>query len=527
MLDFAKSRASSPRDVPVEIDAALARPDWRARISSPVGLAEANAIAASQTGRALDWALGLGDDLARDAGLLALPNILAYGRAIVLAALAVSRAAASGMRLTGGSPELDYLATGEGEVPARADPVLPAPRIPFALARRLARIESWTRFGQLPRAILRPDAVVVGHNPLLRAVAAGDARALGFRYADALLASARARAGTAPDLEEHLPALAEILCGEILSEEPYRARALALLKATAHPHLAKAGRDMAALRALPLPHEVWSGSGGLHAPRAIGLEVLRRGGRVRRFDHGTPRGFVASSDYTALLELAVSSEFVLATEGAAEICRADTAGRLEQTRGVVQGASGDPTYAAIPAYRTRRAGTARPRVVYAPTQLLGFRQLLPVQPPDVVYLDWQLRVAEALRDLPIDFICQPHPEGLLRDVQHPLEQVATTIRGHFSAQLDSADVFVFDFPATTALWEAACTDARIVFLDIGAGTMTKAVAKLFHERARVLGIAHDEANRPILDIAALRDAVLDAGRPVDPMPFRRLLAGEA
>jgi hypothetical protein len=358
-------------------------------------------------------------------------------------------------------------------------------------------------------------------------VAARDARAIGFRYAGALLATARARARTAPQLEEHLTTLAEILCGEVLTEAPYRSRALALLKATARPHLARAGCDMAALRALPLPDEVWSGSGGLHAARAVGLEVLHRGGRVTRFDHGMPRGFVRSGEYTALLELAVSSEFVLATEGAAEICRADTAGRLNRTRGAVRGAFGDPTYARVPAYRTRRAATARPRVVYAPTQLLGFRQLLPAQLPDVVHLDWQLRVAAALHDLPIDFICQPHPEGLLRNVPHPLEQVATTVRGHFGAQLDSADVFVFDFPATTALWEAACTDARIVFLDIGAGMMTKAVAKLFQERARVLEIAHDEANRPILDIAALRDAVLDEGRPVDPMPFRRLLAGEA
>ncbi len=200
---------------------------------------------------------------------------------------------------------------------------------------------------------------------------------------------------------------------------------------------------------------------------------------------------------------------------------------MNQTRGTVQGASGDPIYAAVPAYRAQRAGTTRPRVVYAPTQLLGFRQLLPAQLPDVVHLDWQLRVAEALHDLPIDFICQPHPEGLLRGVPHPLEQVATTFRGHFAAQLESADVFVFDFPATTALWEATCTDARIVFLDLGAGKLTPQVAKLFKERARVMDVDYDERNRPILDIAALRDAVLDAGRRVDPMPFRRLLAGEA
>jgi hypothetical protein len=164
-------------------------------------------------------------------------------------------------------------------------------------------------------------------------------------------------------------------------------------------------------------------------------------------------------------------------------------------------------------------------VVYAPTQLLGFRQLLPVQTADVTYLDWQMRVAQALSEMPIELTCQPHPEGLFRGRIHPLEKVATSITGNFDAQLERADVFVFDYPSTTALWEAACTDARIVFIDIGAGKMTPAIGELFRKRACVVTAAHDEANRPQLDHEALRDAVLAPSGPIDPMPLRQLLAG--
>jgi hypothetical protein len=53
------------------------------------------------------------------------------------------------------------------------------------------------------------------------------------------------------------------------------------------------------------------------------------------------------------------------------------------------------------------------------------------------------------------------------------------------------------------------------------------MAKLIAERARIIKVGHDEQNRPILDAASLRDAVLASRGPVDPMPFRRLLAGEA
>jgi hypothetical protein len=86
-------------------------------------------------------------------------------------------------------------------------------------------------------------------------------------------------------------------------------------------------------------------------------------------------------------------------------------------------------------------------------------------------------------------------------------------------------VFVFDSPSTTTLWQAACTDARIVFLDIGNGELTADVAKLFRQRARVIDVAYDERNRPVLPFEQLRDAVLDDSVKVDNAPFRALLAG--
>ena len=312
-----------------------------------------------------------------------------------------------------------------------------------------------------------------------------------------------------------------------LLDEPYRRRAFDLVEAMARAHLKKAVFDMSALRSEPLPDEIWTGSGGLYAPRAVGLEVLRRGGRVRRFDHGTPREFVATIETTTLLELAVSSEFVLATEGAAKICRDELdESLLPPSHSIaIHGADGDPVFARVPARRARAQAGERLRVVYAPTQLLGFRELVPALPPDVVHLDWQMRVAEALQELPVDFICQAHPEGLFKNRPHPLETVAPTIRGDFDSQLQSADVFIFDCPTTTALWEVACTDARIVYLDMGAGTMTPTVAKLFAERATVIPVVHDENNRPVLDAGALRRAVLDDAAKPDPTAFRRLLAG--
>ena len=167
-------------------------------------------------------------------------------------------------------------------------------------------------------------------------------------------------------------------------------------------------------------------------------------------------------------------------------------------------------------------------MVYAPTQLLGFRQLVPALPPDPVHLDWQMRVAEFLNTLPVDFVCQAHPEGLFGATPHPLEAVVPTRRGNFHAQLQDADVFVFDYPTTTALWEACCTDARIVYLDMGAGRMTPEIARLFAQRATILPVTHGE--RSSHDIRSKPHCATPCSRdtgPADPTAFRRLLAGAA
>lgn len=515
-------RVETRPPVAADIDTALTQPDWRRHAGWPVTLAETNAVCVRQVAGALAFARGIADPSMRDAMILALPVVLAYGRAIVLASLAVNRAGHGGSVIAGTAPELAYLQTGAGALPVRRDPVLPPAQFGLSNLRRIARVRSWTPLARLPRAVVSPAAVAISHNPLLRDVARHEPRGVGFHHAETILDRARSKGGHAPASPDTVHGLARILVDAVLLDDPYRERALHLVEAVAQAHLGKAAKDIAALRSVPLPDEIWTGSGGLYAPRAIGLEVLRRGGRVRRFDHGTPREFVATAEMTDLLELSVSSEFTLPTEGAAAICR--TAMRERAGEVAITGADGDPVFRRVPAQRPRKAGR-KLRVVYAPTQLLGFRQLVPALPPDPVHLDWQMRVAEFLNTLPVDFVCQAHPEGLFGGRPHPLEAVVPTRRGNFHTQLQEADVFVFDYPTTTALWEACCTDARIVYLDMGAGRMTEEVARLFAQRATVLPVEHGEFHHMTFDGDALRDAVLTDAGPADPLPFRRLLAG--
>ncbi|WP_428519999.1 hypothetical protein [Pseudorhodoplanes sp.] len=511
--------------LPADIDTALAQPGWRRNLRWPVSLAQTNAICEQQVRDALGFAGALDDPLMRDAVLLALPNALAYGRAIVLAALAVGRAEQDGFGIAGAAAELQYLQTGEGPLPARAESTLPSASFGLTFARRLARMRSWTPLSRMPRAMLAPGAVAISHNPLLRDVAGRERRGVGFHHAETILGTARLNSTESHDVADMSRALAVLIVDAASLDAPYRERAMRLVGAVVLAHLGKAARDMAALRLASLPKDIWTGSGGLHAPRAIGLEVLRRGGHVRRFDHGTPREFVATAGMTELLELSVSSEFTLPTEDAAAICRREMMKRASAVQ--ITGGTGDPVFRRVPPRRPSKPRAGKPRVVYAPTQLLGFRQLVPALPPDPVHLDWQMRVAEFLNTLPVDFVCQAHPEGLFGGRPHPLEALVPVRRGNFQVQLAEADVFVFDYPTTTALWEACCTDAQIVYLDMGAGRMTPQIARLFAQRATILPVSHDDDHRMQLDEHALRDAILAKACPADPSAFRCLLAGTA
>ena len=60
-----------------------------------------------------------------------------------------------------------------------------------------------------------------------------------------------------------------------------------------------------------LPRALWSGTGGFAPARALGMEIKRRGGTVRRFDHGGTMSMMAEPYFLAHQEFAVSTDYVV------------------------------------------------------------------------------------------------------------------------------------------------------------------------------------------------------------------------
>ena len=171
-------------EAPADIAATAEISDWRTRTWWPIGIVEANEIAAAQAHRALGFVAALDPEKARDAALLALPNILAYGRAIVMAAIAVKRASDMGVRFISHTPEFAFLDSGEGAIPDRSASILPPVSIRHEFARRVMRVHSWSGLWRTVPAMLRPDILAISHNTLLHRAASGSRERVGFRHAD-------------------------------------------------------------------------------------------------------------------------------------------------------------------------------------------------------------------------------------------------------------------------------------------------------------------------------------------------------
>ena len=517
--------------IPFDVAAIEAAPDWRRNLAWPLAHKERCDALKSQMRALIEFICAAPDEV-RDALSLAAQVLTHNAKVLADTALSLNYAERHGLHFSGERPELAFLRGDmtSPELSARSwnPPLVGAgPR----WARRIARTASWTPWWRLPGACLFPSAVAASHNSLLRAGAAASSKAVGFRHADSWLDAARAAAREAPPtpgLDELATSLADALAAVKGLEEPWRGRLQTLIEHHARQALAAADRDLAALRAYALlPNELWAGTGGNYPVRALSLEVLRRGGKVVHFDHGGPNGFIEDFEGMTVSELMVASEFVLTTpEVAGMFSRVGAVELIDSLHPVtVSGGPGDPVFRTPGSGRRRQATGARPRVVYVPTTLVGFRQLHPPVIPDVVSLDWQMRVAEALSEMPVELSCRVHPEGLHPGDHHPLADIAPLAGGSFEEVIAGADILVIDCSVTTTFWECLCSDVPVVYLNMDVGRLTAEAWPIIERSCRVIHTTYDERNLPQLDREQLADAV-GGGRPTaDPSELRRLLAG--
>lgn len=462
-------------------------------------------------------------DRENDALRLAAHHFLTYAGAVAEIVLAVAAEPETKLKLSGVA-EIDWLRTASNDDPPStlAPHAAHAASLTWGLFRRIARVASWTSPVRLPRALLAPDAVAVTHNGLLRE-GARRAGAIGFHHADEWLAQIILQAKHASSPAPTLPlveAVADDAARAIGVDGEIAERARRLLAGRLKALMEQAWNDLTALQRAKLPKAVWSGTGGFWPARAIGVEVMRRGGSVRRFDHGGGHGVLVDPDSARLIELDVSTEFVVATDAQVQMLRNQVNGF---SRATIFSGGGDPHYRRSPGPVRKRK--SRPRVMYAAMPLLGFRQSWPLRIPDFVYLDWQLRLARALKQLDIDLVLKPHPEGLLRGKRHPLADVGPVETRPLEDVLDDADVVIFDCLASTSFWFSIASRCPIVLLDTGQVQFDPMIAEIVAKRVTIIPVQVDAERRLQFDISRIAQAIHEPPQ-FDHAPFRAMLAGD-
>jgi hypothetical protein len=307
-------------------------------------------------------------------------------------------------------------------------------------------------------------------------------------------------------------------------EDPISARLGQLIEVVATQVLRQATADLRALESLPVvPNVIWSGTAGKYAPRIVGIEGMRRGGDVVRFDHGGTCGLITLFEPIALIELSASSRFVMATPALVDVAKpllkrqelaVRTTPKLESGQG-------------FPMLRRLRLDAPsskrlRRRVMYLAGAIFSHRKNPTHSIGEMVYTDWSLRLALMLAQLPADFVCKPHPDSFRAGPKHPLEAIAPVERRPFEAVMDDADIYVYDIVNSTTFWEAVCTRRLIVFIDLGIAEINPLIRPIFNKRCRVINATYDARNLPRIDERDLAEAVLGGPDSADPSDFRAL-----
>ncbi len=524
--------AASPAltKVPHAVGAVDSAGEWRRNLSWPLTQTRRSELSEGAIMALARWRRGLPDGEAAGVADLASLHLAALGGRVALHGSEIAASADQGIELVGTSPDFAFLAGRDDEpAPARLpfDPVVkPFERV-LAPLRAVRHARRWASLMRLPRVVLAPDAHAVSTSGLMIEVARHEPVALSYWAPGALLYEARRlNATTGVDIEALARDWADIFLREMSLHERIVPYARELLFRQGRDALKLSDSTSAGLAKLrSFPHSIWSGSAGSFATRAVGLEVLRRGGQVRRFAHGGAIGLDDYSNVHAIVEMAATSDYVVNTSATHDLlCKTDIARSFIRHTPQFHAGSGDPKFSGIVCRHAPRSG--RPTVVYVGTTFPGPLVHVPPVPPEAVYLDWQMRLLDALIATGANVLCKPHPENIPAIGRQPLAELYPTIDAPFEKAIEVADVLVHDYCLSTTFFEAMCSNRPVVLLDLGQTRWQPAIANAVQARCRILDVRFDEHNLPQFDAAELKDAVLSSQREADPWRFRELLAGD-
>jgi hypothetical protein len=269
------------------------------------------------------------------------------------------------------------------------------------------------------------------------------------------------------------------------------------------------------------------GTAGGYSARLIAHVFQRNELPVIRFSHGADRGLMGDWRWH-MGELPFASMYVL--HGSLEASRVRKSAETRSTTLISPSidfvAAGSRRHQQLvrrgEKFRNSDRGTTSvERVMYMPASYLGDqRDVAITRLPDMVYLDWQVRLLKALRESGIHVTAKRHPKGRYSASEVLYAHVEAEILGEtFGDIVRDADAYVFDF-AASAFMEALCTGRPVVLVNIPSRPLDKDARVDLEKCCVVVDAVMDDRNRIQAD---LDEVVAGLNTPVNAAARRDFL----
>jgi|TARA_Y100000590_G_scaffold121927_2_gene139616 hypothetical protein len=128
--------------------------------------------------------------------------------------------------------------------------------------------------------------------------------------------------------------------------------------------------------------------------------------------------------------------------------------------------------------------------------------------PDIVLIDWQLRLFSFLSDLGYQVITKQHPESPTMMDKFFFEEIgAIDIKGNFEDVIPEEDVVLFDFPLSTAFGSALRRGNPITLINFGFQQLMPEEERILKKRIEILPGSFNENKIPDVDWNQLEKSI--------------------
>lgn len=263
-------------------------------------------------------------------------------------------------------------------------------------------------------------------------------------------------------------------------------------------------------------YELIVDSGGDQFSRMLSVAVRNNGGSVTGFFHGEP--VIYSCDHYSWLVLSTLDKFITYTDHAARVLNSLTEyyPPLKANQVKIEGAETSIFYKIW----KKESGKSPPkkieRIMIVPSPFAYDNRLSQdILFPEVMQLDWELRIINILKKAGCKILYKKHPEGKLRDQKIDLfDNDVEIVYERFEDVMDYTDAFLFYRSRSTTLGYALCTNKPVIYINGGWEKWIPYMYDSFAKRCHIVSAWFDDKNRLLFNEEELLDAL--AQKPTNP-----------